>query len=1007
MDKVYEILIHRVNAYEGTVNELTGDGIMALFGAPIALEDAPQRALRAALAIHRQIMRFSEQMAQAKGAAPIRMRIGIHSGPVVVGTVGNNLRVEFKALGDTVNLAARVQALAEPGTTLVTAETFKLTEGLFRFENLGEKQIRGRQAPVRVYQVLAPSSRRTRFDVSAERGLSPLTGRARELEILLDAFGRAKAGRGQAVSIVAEAGVGKSRLLYEFRKVLANEDVTFLEGKCLSYSKFSAYHPIVDILKSFFQIGDNDQAADIRDRVATGLKRMGIEPAAAAPYLLELLAVKDSGIEGVMISPEAQKERIIDTLNRILLKGAQLRPLVLAIEDLHWMDASSTEAVAQILDNIPAEKVLVMLTYRPQFTPGWATRSYHCPIVLSRLSDRECLSIACHVLQSDQIEEKIRELLVEKTEGVPFFVEEFVRSLVSLGIIAKKEGRYQLTLDTKGVRIPSTIHDIIMSRIDVLPETARQILRTGSAIEREFSYRLIQRATAMPEEALQAGLSLLKKAELIYQRGAIPEAAYVFKHALTMEALYGSILTDRKQALHQRIGEAIEEIHAATTNEHCAALTRHFIESGDHAKAAQYAALAAKRAQQASAYSDAIEYARKSISALEQLSGSETVQRRLIDARTLLGSYFVALNRHTEAKDAVDPIVDQALALDYRKRLPAICVVLGSYWHFRERFDSASDYLHKAIEAAQQTSDWFNFWRGNYFLAANYFLTGEIESGLRCFQICLAVSERTKNLPGTSFAKGTMSASCLLSQGRISSAYKLSGEALQAAEACADVHTKGMAYSAHGGVCFCKGDFEIAFRFLPASIELCRKSGHAFWKGYAEYWLASTYYYSRKYKEAQIHFRAALATFKDADVWPSMRILLHLNLQMAIAADGGVTDRWLLSAQYRQKNKAKVNEGMLYAIVAQILVISDPARMAEAETLLMSAIDADERNGTRWSLAQDYAGLGELYRQKGDRPGALKHLNRSIEIMEECGADGWVERYRSTLLTDKMTTDKY
>jgi class 3 adenylate cyclase len=287
MDRVYETLIHKVNAYEGTVNELTGDGIMALFGAPIALEDASQRAIRAALAIHKEIARLSESLAQETGMPPIRMRIGIHSGPVVVGTVGNNLRVEFKALGDTVNLAARIQTLAEPGTIFVTEEIFGLTEGFFRFENLGEKQIKGKEDRVRVYRVLAPSGQRTRFDVSAEHGLTPLTGREHELEMLLDAFRRAKSGQGQAVSIMAEAGVGKSRLLYEFRKSLANEDVTFLEGKCLSYGKSIEYHPIIDILKSFFQISDEQQDAGTRDRINTVLKRIGIEPETAAPCLLE------------------------------------------------------------------------------------------------------------------------------------------------------------------------------------------------------------------------------------------------------------------------------------------------------------------------------------------------------------------------------------------------------------------------------------------------------------------------------------------------------------------------------------------------------------------------------------------------------------------------------------------------------------------------------------------------------------------------------------------------
>ena len=238
VDKVYEILIHKVHDYEGTVNEMTGDGIMALFGAPIALEDAPQRAIRSSLAIHKEMVRFSDRIRQEREGVPsFKMRVGLHTGPVVVGTVGNDLKVEFKAVGDTANLASRMEGLAEPGTTLVTEETFKLTEGLFRFEAMGEKVVKGRKERVKVYRVISSSTARTRFDVSTERGLTPFVGRGRELELLLDGFERSKAGRGQAFSIIAEAGMGKSRLLYEFRKAVANENVTFLEGRCLSYNR--------------------------------------------------------------------------------------------------------------------------------------------------------------------------------------------------------------------------------------------------------------------------------------------------------------------------------------------------------------------------------------------------------------------------------------------------------------------------------------------------------------------------------------------------------------------------------------------------------------------------------------------------------------------------------------------------------------------------------------------------------------------------------------------------
>ncbi|MFH1294063.1 MAG: adenylate/guanylate cyclase domain-containing protein, partial [Pseudomonadota bacterium] len=338
MDQVYEILIHKVHDYEGTVNEMTGDGIMALFGAPIALEDAPQRAIRSAYSIHQDMARFNDKIKQEReDIPPLKMRIGIHTGPVVVGTLGNNLRVEFKAVGDTVNLASRMEGLAEPGVTYVTEETFRLTEGLFRFEALGAKEVKGKKEPINVYQVIAPSTRRTRFDVSAERGLTPLVGRERELELLLDGFEKAKAGRGQAFSIVSDAGLGKSRLLYEFRKAVSNENAIFLEGKCLSYSRGVSYHPVIDILKSNFDVYEGDGDLEITEKLKRGLKILGADEKTTLPYLLELLSVRDSGIDKIMMSPEGKKDRIVEALKRIVLKGSEIRPLIMAIEDLHWI----------------------------------------------------------------------------------------------------------------------------------------------------------------------------------------------------------------------------------------------------------------------------------------------------------------------------------------------------------------------------------------------------------------------------------------------------------------------------------------------------------------------------------------------------------------------------------------------------------------------------------------------------------------------------------------------
>jgi class 3 adenylate cyclase len=335
IDEIFGLLTQQVHKYEGTVQEFRGDGVMALFGAPIAMENAAQRAVSAALAIQQEVTKFSHRIQEEARGPAIRMRIGIHTGPVVLGTIGSDLRLEFQVIGDTVNLAARVESLAEPGTTYVTEETFKQTEGFFRFEKIGQKPVKGKETLITVYRVIAPSSLRTRFDVSAEQGLTPLVGRQRELEFLLDGFERAKAGKGQVFTIISEAGLGKSRLLYEFRKAIGNEEITFLEGRCISYGRGLAYHPIIAILRSFFNIQEGEEDLRVKGQVKKGLEILGVEVDTTLPFLLEFLSVQDSGLKPLQMSPEAKRKKMIEALKRIILKGAEIRPLVIALEDLH------------------------------------------------------------------------------------------------------------------------------------------------------------------------------------------------------------------------------------------------------------------------------------------------------------------------------------------------------------------------------------------------------------------------------------------------------------------------------------------------------------------------------------------------------------------------------------------------------------------------------------------------------------------------------------------------
>jgi class 3 adenylate cyclase len=581
MDEVYEILIHKVHDYEGTVNEMTGDGIMALFGAPLALEDAPQRAIRSAMAIHREMAKFSDKMKQKREDMPtLKMRTGIHTGPVVVGTLGNDLRVEFKAVGDTVNLASRVESLAEAGSTYVTEDTFKLTEGFFRFEALGEREVKGKEKPINVYRVIAPSTRQTRFDVSAERGLTPFVGRERELELLLDGFQRAKEGRGQAFSIMGEAGAGKSRFLYELRKTLIHENLTFLEGKCLSYSRDLAYHLHIDMLKSNFDVGESDGNSEIREKVIEGLKMIGADETSTLPYLLELLSVKDSGIDKIPMSPEMRKKRIIEALRRIVLKGSELRPLILSFEDIHWVDKSSEDVLKDVLESIPGARILMIFTYRPQFVQTWGGKSYHSQITLNRLSNLESLRMVASLLSTEEIDRTLEELILEKTEGIPFFIEEFIKSLKNLKIIEREDNKYYLGKNIKDLIIPSTIQDIIMARVDSLPEDTKGVLQIGSVAGREFSQDLIETIMGLPERELLSHLSVLKDSELLYERGIYPQSTYVFKHALIQDAVYQSLLESTRQKHHRKIAQVLEKHFSESVEAQPELLAHHYTEAG-------------------------------------------------------------------------------------------------------------------------------------------------------------------------------------------------------------------------------------------------------------------------------------------------------------------------------------------------------------------------------------------------------------------------------------------
>ena len=943
MDEVYEILIHKVHDYEGTVNEMTGDGIMALFGAPIALEDAPQRAVRSALAIQREITRFNDQKKDEGQVPLVKLRIGIHTGLVVVGVLGNDLRVEFKAVGDTVNLASRMEGVAEPGTIYVSEETFKLTEGFFRFEALGEKEVKGKGKPVKVYRVIAPSTRSTRFEVSAERGLTPFVGRERELELLLDGFERSKQGRGQVFSIVAEAGVGKTRFLYEFRKAVANEEVTFQEGRCLSYSRGDIYHPIADILRSNFDIQEDDSEVNVREKVRKGLKVLDLDNASTLPYILQLMSIEDKTISEIAMSTEERKNRIIETLLRIILKGSELRPLILALEDLHWIDQSSAEVIRYLFESIAGARILLILTYRPDYPFTWGGKSYHNQINLNRFSNRESLTVISNLLGGGEIEVDLESLILEKAEGVPFFIEELIKSLKDLKIIEKKDNKYDLTRDVKSMAIPSTIQDVIMARIDSLPEGAKEVIQTGSVIEREFSYELIKQIRGLAEKNLLSHLSALNDAELLFERGIFPLSNYIFKHALTRDVVYNSILLTRKKELHQKIGRVIEDIYQNNIDKHYSALIEHYRQCEDYEKGAQYSRLAAKKAEKTVSLNEAIRYSQIRIACLEQLSDTEYTQEQKIKARTTLGLYHVQLTDHIEAKKAIEPIIEDAKR-GKNKRLSQIYTILGTHNYLvEEKFTEAFEHLKEALEMSEEEGDFVSLVFSNHWMALLLSFNCEFDKVSTYLQRALDINIAANSLWGISIMKSCMCYYAFYPQGIINQGYITSGEAVRMAEESGDILSKAIAHCSHGFFCYGKGFFDKAIEHLLPGIDFCERINQILYGAMSRFFLGDVYFELGEYQTSQDHLTQGIFLLENNHLLPSWVNFSKVALARSKIMNSEQDIDLDLLRDYARKNKMKLLEGWIRSYLGELLFNKDDSHLPQAQDWIEQAIEADNR----------------------------------------------------------------
>jgi class 3 adenylate cyclase len=588
MNGCFELITGEVHRFEGTINQYTGDGVMALFGAPIAHEDSARRAAHAALGIQRELRAYAARLQEERGPS-LAMRIGLNTGSVVVGRIGDDLRMDYTAVGDTTNLAARMQQSARPGSVVVTEATHRLIGGFFETVDLGPVAVKGHE-PVRAFEVVRERGRRTRLDVADERGLSAFVGRDRELGVLLDRFAATAAGHGQVVFVAGEAGIGKSRLLHELRRTLASrgDRVTWLEGQCVSFGQSIPFLPLLDQLRKNFGIEEFDGEPEIIAKVEHGIRLMG-QLEAHAPFIRYLLSV-DSGDPMIPTMDAASRRRLaFAALRALTLRGASLRPLVLVVEDLHWMDSSSEEYLTSLLDSIPARPLMLILTYRVGYTPPFGTRTFQTTITLTTLDERSALAVARSALGASDLPAEVTAALMDKAEGVPLFIEEVAKTLLDLGLLRREGDRLTLVKGAGSLSVPGTIQDIIMARLDRLGENGKRTVQLASVIGRQFLVRLLTRVSGMSGEP-EGLLRELQALELVYEKGLLPEPAYIFKHAVIQDVAYNSLLRERRKDLHRAVGRALEDLYPDRLAEHYEELAHHFSQGEEWAKAFPYLA---------------------------------------------------------------------------------------------------------------------------------------------------------------------------------------------------------------------------------------------------------------------------------------------------------------------------------------------------------------------------------------------------------------------------------
>ncbi len=1001
LDGAVTRMMDAVHRYEGTVSRALGDGIMALFGAPLAHEDHALRACFTALAMQEAVRGYAEEAHRTHGAA-IRIRIGLNSGEVIVRLISDDLHMDYTAMGQTVHLASRMEQFAEAGTTRLTADTLALVDGQVQVDQVGLVAVKGSAAPIDVFELVGAGATRTRLLASAVRGLSRYIGRDAELEALMVAQARAQEGAGQVVAVVGQPGIGKSRLIYEFVRSPSITGWRTLESGSVSYTQTTPYMPVVDLLKAYCQVEERDDVRAVREKLTGAV--LATDPAleSSLPALLSLLDVPVEEAVWQTLEPPRRREWTLAACRQLLLAESARQPLVIVVENLHWLDSETQALLDSLVESLAAARILLVVSFRPEYRHSWGTRLSYTQIQLDALRPERAGELLEALVGHDPSVRALSEQLVQRTQGNPFFLEECFRALVEAGALVGERGAYRLTQAAPSIELPATVQAVLAARIDRLVPRDKYVLQVASVIGKDVSFGLLSAIAELAESDLQAALARLQAAEFLYEASLFPELEYTFKHALTHEVAYGSLLRKRRQGIHAAIVEAIERLQPDRLVEHVERLAHHAARGEMWDKAADYARRAGLKAASRSAHREAAAFLDEALAALGHLPRSPDVLRRAIDLRL-------------DLRASLNPIGEMARLHEHLREAEALAELLGDHRRLgrtlacmAQAFAVDGDHRRavevgaRALTIATIRDDVAVGVMANCYLAQSYWHSGEHRqavTGLRWNVARLRGDVARERFDMSTYpvvwSRSAMG-ECLAELGDFGEAVALSDQAVAIAESLAHPYSLIFASWHAGSSHLIRGDTEAAILRLERALELARARDIPRQVLPSAAFLGAAYALAGRADDALPLLEQAIAL---QPAWGTTA-LFATRVAEAYRGIGHGHDAARLAAgllMLARKLGERGSEAWLLHLLGDLTEQFHTPDLGEAHAPFHEALALAEELGMRPLQARSHLGLGKLYRRTGRLDEARAELSTAVAMLCEMGMAFWLPEAEAEL----------